>query len=255
MMRTTRRLIGIAAIGLGLTLAGGVSGAPKQSTGTLELNVRFAVTYESMECQPARPQAECFRFVGKAVVPGLGSVTETYDKVRATVGGKDCVSQIATTVLGIAGKGELFVSAVDPDPCGPPAPASTGPYTLTITDGSGRYAGASGSAEFRSSVGLRGRAVDTWSGRLTVPGLEFDVAPPVLRGAVSKTVRIPKKAKRVRVRYSVTAADAVDGAVAATCLPRSGSFFALGRTRVTCSATDSSGNDGEARFTVTVRRR
>jgi HYR domain len=74
-------------------------------------------------------------------------------------------------------------------------------------------------------------------------------------GARSKTVRIPKAAKRARVGYSVTAQDAVDGSVSAVCKPRSGSWFRLGRTQVTCSATDVSGNTATARFTVTVKHR
>jgi len=56
------------------------------------------------------------------------------------------------------------------------------------------------------------------------------------------------------VTYKVTARDAVDGAVAATCKPRSGSFFKLGRTVVTCTASDTSGNNRAARFVITVRR-
>lgn len=99
-----------------------------------------------------------------------------------------------------------------------------------------------------------GTARDTWTGTLTVPGLDFDITPPSLTGAVSKILRAPRGAKRMRVRYRVTAEDEVDGAVPAICTPRSGSFFKLGRTRVTCSATDSSGNTRDARFTVTVRR-
>jgi len=38
------------------------------------------------------------------------------------------------------------------------------------------------------------------------------------------------------------------------CTPRSGSFFKLGRTKVICSASDSSGNMRQAGFIVTVKR-
>ena len=86
-----------------------------------------------------------------------------------------------------------------------------------------------------------------------MPGREFDLAGPALSGATARTVRAPKGATRVRVRYSVTAQDAVDGAVAAACKPRSGTFFRVGRTKVTCSATDSSGNTSSAAFTIRVR--
>ena len=71
--------------------------------------------------------------------------------------------------------------------------------------------------------------------------------------AYSKTVRASAGAKRVRVTYSVTARDAVDGVVAAPCDPRSRSFFKRGRTAVTCRASDKSANTASARFVVTVR--
>ena len=88
-----------------------------------------------------------------------------------------------------------------------------------------------------------GKARDTWTGTLTVRS-SFDVTAATLAGAISKTVRLPKNATRVRARYALSATDAVDGAVPVSCAPRSGSFFKVGRTHVTCSATDSSGNTG-----------
>jgi HYR domain len=53
--------------------------------------------------------------------------------------------------------------------------------------------------------------------------------------------------------FSASASDAVDGSVATTCDPVSGSTFALGVTTVICSATDAAGNTGRDSFTVTVR--
>jgi hypothetical protein len=77
----------------------------------------------------------------------------------------------------------------------------------------------------------------------------------VLSGAVSRTVRAAKRANRVRVRYAVTATDDVGGSLGAACTPSSGSAFRMGRTRVTCTVTDSSANTSRATFTVTVKRR
>ncbi len=55
------------------------------------------------------------------------------------------------------------------------------------------------------------------------------------------------------ITYSAaTATDAVDGAVDVTCLPASGTVFAIGTTTVTCSAADSQDNTGSGRFTVAV---
>lgn len=50
-----------------------------------------------------------------------------------------------------------------------------------------------------------------------------------------------------------TATDIVDGPLAATCVPASGTAFALGTTTVTCSATDTAGNTGTNTFTVEVQ--
>ena len=96
--------------------------------------------------------------------------------------------------------------------------------------------------------------MERWTGTLIVPGLDFDVTPPAIIGAVPKTVRAPKGARRVRVTYKVTSRDAVDGQVPIACLPRSGIRYPIGRTTVVCRATDSSGNTGRARFVVTVKR-
>ena len=92
-------------------------------------------------------------------------------------------------------------------------------------------------------------------GTLVVPGLQFDLAAPTINGAVDKKVRVALRAKVVRVTYAVTAQDVVDGVVPVRCLPRSGSPFDVGRTIVTCSATDMSGNTSSARFIVSVVRR
>ena len=94
---------------------------------------------------------------------------------------------------------------------------------------------------------------ETWTGTLVAPAVEFDVTPPTLSGATPRTVRAPKGARSVRVRYKVTASDNADSHVPVTCTPRSGSRFPIGRTVVRCSATDSSANTANASFRVTVR--
>ena len=97
--------------------------------------------------------------------------------------------------------------------------------------------------------------MDTWTGTLVVPGLSFDLTAPTLAGAHNRTIRIPKRLKRVRVPYTVRALDDVDGTSPAACRPRSRSWFPVGRTRVRCSAMDTSGNSNTAAFNVTVKRK
>src|SRR5207244_1373588 len=52
--------------------------------------------------------------------------------------------------------------------------------------------------------------------------------------------------------YSASATDVLDGSVATSCTPASGSTFPFGVTTVTCSATDGHGNTGSASFRVIV---
>jgi hypothetical protein len=56
-----------------------------------------------------------------------------------------------------------------------------------------------------------------------------------------------------KVTYNATANDLVDGSVANTCTPASGSQFAFGITSVQCTAVDSRGNRSNGTFSVTVR--
>jgi HYR domain-containing protein len=98
-----------------------------------------------------------------------------------------------------------------------------------------------------------GRLEVVASGVLDGPGQELDTSPPVLHGARNTTVSAPRGKTRVRARFYVWAVDSVDGTLPVACTPRSGSFFKLGRTKVTCSASDSSSNARQARFWITVR--
>jgi hypothetical protein len=87
-----------------------------------------------------------------------------------------------TTVrLEVAGKG-AFQLAVDRYRGECTSSALDLSREFTITGGSGIYAGGGTVHHFAP---LR----DTCTGTLNVPGLEFDVTPPTLSGAVNRTVR------------------------------------------------------------------
>lgn len=77
-----------------------------------------------------------------------------------------------------------------------------------------------------------------------------DIAAPVV--TVDDRIARPENDDGARIHYRVTATDAQDGTLPATCTPASGSFFPVGTTTVTCSATDAAGNTGTdtARFEV-----
>src|SRR5207253_2234501 len=77
-----------------------------------------------------------------------------------------------------------------------------------------------------------------------------DTTPPAVTGT-SDTVEATA-ASGAAATYAASATDLVDGAVAVSCTPTSGSTFALGPTSVHCTATDALGNIGHGDLTVTV---
>lgn len=235
------------------------------AAGTLPLQAEVPIRYPPKPCPDGTPSLfECFSRTGNAVAPGLGTVAESYAYVleNAPAGctpppGADSVRLPPTTArLTVPGKGEIDVSTSGTG-CLARFGMLKAAEQFTITGGSGVYAGASGGGTVTTvSYGPQHWAgVDTWTGTLVVSGLQFDLTAPTINGAVDKMVRLARRAKRVRVTYTVTAHDDVDGVVPVSCSPRSGSPFDVGRTRVTCSATDTSGNTSAATFRVTVRRR
>jgi len=78
-----------------------------------------------------------------------------------------------------------------------------------------------------------------------------DTTPPSLTLPANITTEATGPAGAA-VTFSATATDLVDGSVAVTCAPASGSTFALGETTVRCSATDAHHNTASGEFNLTV---
>ncbi|MCC7417794.1 MAG: HYR domain-containing protein [Acidobacteria bacterium] len=76
-------------------------------------------------------------------------------------------------------------------------------------------------------------------------------APPTIHVPAGIVVEAAGPAGAV-VSYSATASDDIDGALAVSCVPASGSTFPLGTTTATCTATNSGGMTASAAFTVSV---
>jgi HYR domain-containing protein len=229
------------------------------ASGTLNLQEALRLVSDLVPCPPDGPPnaTECRARTGEGALRGLGAVSATYTwafRMGPPTCPPDLGKPLATAGrLTVQGKGEIRFSLADGAHCIPQEPIRNEPQDFTITGGTGPFEGASGSGTLTRSVS-GGSGSERWTGTLVAPAFEFDLTPPAFSGARAKTVRAPKGAKRVRVTYKVTASDAVDGRVRATCAPRSGSRFRIGRTIVRCSATDSSANTGRASFRVTVRR-
>src|SRR5262245_45509958 len=256
--------VGVAAAlvlvaGVGRTAApDAATASPAFVAGALNLQAAIGVTSTSVVCPPEAPAgvAECRARTGTARVLGLGSVSESYLWAFGA-GSPPCASTLvrplATTGrLVVAGRGELHFALAQGARCVDAEPVRNEPQDFTIAGGTGRYEWATGSGKVERVLG-GGVGSETWTGTLMAPSVEFDVTPPTLSGARSKTVVAPRGVRKVRVTYTVTASDDTDGQVSVICAPRSGSRFSIGRAVVRCSATDSSANTGNASFRVTVR--
>jgi hypothetical protein len=134
------------------------------------------------------------------------------------------VTDAVSTALTAVCRDDVTDSEVSP---GDTFPLGTTHITCSATDG----AGNTGSNSAAIAV------VDTTAPHVTVPGNAVIEATGPSGAAHS---------------FSASASDIVDGTVATTCSPTSGSTFPLGPTTVTCSAKDDHGNEGSDTFTVTV---
>lgn len=115
-------------------------------------------------------------------------------------------------------------------------------YAPSLTNGNGD------AMEFQLKVTDNGN-LSSVSEKCTVKVL--DVTPPTLTLPSSMTLEATGPAGAV-ASFTASASDVVDGSVTATCLPASGSTFALGTTTVSCSSTDAHGNTATGSFAIQV---
>ena len=80
-----------------------------------------------------------------------------------------------------------------------------------------------------------------------------DTTSPVVTVPTSQTVEATGPSGTIVTYSGQSATDSVDGILAVSCLPLSGSTFSLGSTSVNCTATDSHGNTGSNSFSVIVQ--
>jgi hypothetical protein len=241
------------------------SGATALPGGTLTLNASLRLSSLLGGCQPPAGADDCAARTIEGAFPGLGQVTGRYE-FYADVGSPSCAEGSSRVLsypirFAVAGKGEIHVAVAEALCRSSSDPVYNQTQTFTVTGGTGIYAGATGSGTLERQLGnvlASGSRVgrESWTGTLVAPSVaSFDVVPPTITGAVSKAVRAPRGARRARIVYTVAARDDTDGAVPVACTPRSRTWFPLGRTRVSCTATDSSGNTATARFVLAVRPR
>ena len=138
-------------------------------------------------------------------------------------------------VSGSAGLGALYGSAADVYPDGMMLWSSDNSIPTNDPDA--------------NVADIAFRICDTASCNLIPP----DTTAPAITGTPGNITAEATSSAGVSVTYTApTATDAVDGAVAVSCIPASGSGFAIGSTTVTCSTADAAGNAASSTFVIGV---
>ena len=109
------------------------------------------------------------------------------------------------------------------------------------------------SGEYIATVNHGGNIAETvfwFDTKTNIPKNSDNVVPLLI---VPEDILVNTQDNQVRVTYSVKGIDDVDGILQPTCNPASGSYFGIGDTLVTCSVKDSSGNNVQEKFLVTVQ--
>jgi hypothetical protein len=162
-------------------------------------------------------------------------------------------------------RGAVWILFLDPD--GRPK------SHLKIAQGLGGFGGTlAGLDTFGSSLGFLGDLDGDGFRDLATGAPGDDAGPGSDAGAVwllsldgdrlAPTIQCPTSIRAIDrkgsapgeiVTFTVTAADESDPSPDVVCVPPSGSFFPRGTTMVTCTATDSAGNQSACSFPVTVQ--
>ena len=185
-----------------------------------------------------------------AVQLSTATVTASIDQGGAVAGGGFSVTNIGDAPLiftpaVVENNGTGWLS-VAPAGVVSIAPGQSQAFTLTI--GSASLAPGTFSGQILISDPNSSNGDHTVGVTLTVIA---DLTPPVL--TLPSPAPVEATGVSTPVTFTATASDAVEGSVAVTCAPLSGSGFPVGTTPVTCSAQDSKGNTATGSFNVVVQ--
>jgi hypothetical protein len=130
-------------------------------------------------------------------------------------------------------------------------PAVSAGGTLTYTVATNAHGVATMSVKIHDDGGTANGGVNT-SAAQTATVTVADNEPPTISGATNLVVSTTSgECFKTNVTWTVTASDNC-GWATVVCVPGSGSTLPVGRTTVTCTATDASGNTNSSTFTVRV---
>jgi hypothetical protein len=226
------------------TFVGGSSGAP----------ITYTISTPDISQFPGITERSYFFVVAGGVAGDVGSFSVSVESTNASaVIVTDATPKPAdTTKPVLSGLTDRTVEATG----APGAAVTFAPTATDDVDGSRPVtcSPASGSTFTIGTTSVSCSATDRSSNKATGSFTVSvqDTTKPALSGLTDLT-HAPTSSAGAVVTFAPTAVDAVDGSRTVSCSPTSGSIFALGTTKVTCSASDTAGNTATGSFDVLVR--
>ncbi|MGI8999580.1 MAG: HYR domain-containing protein, partial [Candidatus Limnocylindria bacterium] len=215
----------------------------------------FSYTASATDANPATPAVTCLPASGSTFALGPTTVNcSATDIVGNTANGSFTVTVVDTTGPAVAATSDITIEAQDASGAvvtftTPTASDAVGPASPSVS-----CLPASGATFALGSTTVTCSATDT-AGNLGSNSFTVtvsDTAAPAISVPADQTIEATGPSGAIAT-FTASASDLVDGALAVTCSPASGSTFALGPTTVNCLATDIAGNTASDSFTVTVR--
>ena len=205
--------------------------------------------------------ATCAPASGSTFALGTTTVTCSATDAGGRIGTASFTVTVEDTVIPTVG-GFSFPAGFNPDQWYD-APSITA--TINVTDGSSvsvLCTDSLGGTEVNGlTITISGNGTHAVSCTVTDGGgntaeasttVKLDSEDPVVSVPAVVITAEAASAAGAMVNYTFSASDAFSGATVA-CAPSADSIFAIGDTRVACTATDGAGNEATASFTVTVR--
>jgi hypothetical protein len=234
---------GLSATGTSISLPANWNGLPNGTTrsGTSTATVTFSATTlggfsGSVSYAASAPKAGG----GTLTDPNSLDVTATVVSCDSTPPVLNLPAPIMSEATGPGGAAITYsATATDANPANPAvtcAPASGGTFAIGTT---------------AVNCSATDAANNTATGAFTIT-VQDTTGPTIMGTPGAQSIEATGPAGAIVTYSDPTATDIVDGGRPVTCLPASGSTFAIGPTTVVCNSSDTRSNTSSTSFVVTV---
>lgn len=245
------------------TVVSAITGPPTATAGTTE-TYTYTASYSTLQLVFVQPTCGSN---ADAIASAEGSITCKFRDVDTQV-----TTDVGITISALGGSASSTLAVTVMPDVTPPVLTLPGPITVSSTSNAGANVtftvaaadAVSGPSQFICSA-FSGQlfpigstsvscSASDWTGNVATGSFAVavvDATPPTLTLSGSQKLDATSPSGAVTT-FTAAASDAAPLAPPVTCVPASGSTFAVGTTNVVCSATDAAGNTASGTVAITV---